>query len=488
MLLRLKTSIILSITSFIFWSCNPSEERSGIFDRLSFYQPEGFTDSLLVGTFEVFENRETQSGRKIPLSIVVTPALERECLKEPIFILDGGPGIGVSHQAYFYTEIDDRYRRCHDIIFVDVRGTGNSQPLHCIELQTKASPTEHFDHPYQTRELEACLNMYRDTVDFNFYKTEYIVEDLEEVRQWLGYDKINLIGISFGGKVALRYMDRFPAAINRTVLHAPDGPNIDHLGHRGRNSQRALDILFSHCVQDSSCNSAYPDIDTEFVALMNRIKKGGVFADATVKDSTYRIELSWPPIANKIAGLLYDDAGYVQIPHIVHEAYLENYEPLLNAFNFGNTDTNFFYADGMFFSNFCAEDMPFALQNFSEEENATFLGDYMFQTRRDACATWPVEPIDESLAKGVISDLPTLIFSGNLDPTLPPETGALIANGLTNSLQIEIPHMGHMFAALTNLECYDDYVIAFLENREETEDKECFKSMKPNPFKLPSTR
>src|SRR5690606_32482788 len=145
---------LLIISTWII-GCSKSSDENGIFDRLSYHQPEGYKDSLLVGTLKVFENRDDRKGRRIPLHIAVTPALVRDSLKEPIFIVDGGPGIGVSHQSYFYTEIDTTYRRYHDIVFVDVRGTGKSQPLHCFELQTKASPQEHFDTPYPQEELEA---------------------------------------------------------------------------------------------------------------------------------------------------------------------------------------------------------------------------------------------------------------------------------------------------------------------------------------------
>jgi pimeloyl-ACP methyl ester carboxylesterase len=468
--------------------CSKSSDENGIFDRLSYYQPEGYKDSLLVGTLKVFENRDDRKGRKIPLHIAVTPALVRDSLKEPIFIIDGGPGIGVSHQSYFYTEIDTAYRRYHDIVFVDVRGTGKSQPLHCFELQTKASPQEHFDNPYPKEELKACIEMYQDSIDFNFYQTKYIVEDLEEVRKWLGYKKINLLGISFGGKVSLMFMDQYPNSINRTVLHAPDAPDLDAGSHRGRYAQKALNLLFDFCYKDSLCNSNFPNIKQEFEILMKRIQEERVRVDIGTTDTVYSIELSWPPIASKIAGLLYEDASYTQIPYIIHEAYLENYNPLFDAFDIYNTETDYFFADGMFLSNICAEGIPRAIREYDVKEKDSFLGDYIFQTRKVACASWPVKSVNESIYKSVISDIPTLIISGQLDPVLPPETGATISKHLVNSQHIVIPYMGHIFTELSNLDCYDTYVISFFEGQEGSLDKNCFDEMKPNPFKLPPTK
>lgn len=478
-------NIIILATALL--GCYNNEEEPNIFHRLSYFQPEGFKDSLLTGTFEVFENRETMKGRKISLFVAVTPALVRDSLKEPIFIIDGGPGVGASHQSYFYTEIDTNYRRYHDIVYVDVRGTGKSNPLHCIDLQTKSSPQEYFNFPYPKEDLKACLEAYQDTVDFNFYKTRYIVEDLEEVRQWLGYNKINLLGISFGGKVSLRYMDRFPNAIHRVVLHAPDAPNIDYLSKRGRFSQRALDLLFDYCGEDSLCNSVYPNIEKEFYLLMKRLKTGGIKQAISFNDSIYHVEITWPPVAQQIAKMLYQDASYVQIPYIIHEAFLGNYGPLLDVFDVTNTETNYFFADGMWLSNICGEDIPEATRNYEEKEKESFLGDYTYQTRKISCDIWPVDEADETEYKSVISNIPTLILSGYMDPTLPPETGAEIASKLSNSQHIIIPYMAHMFADLSHLECYDNYVVAFFENREEELNTNCFNEMKPQPFKLPAT-
>lgn len=464
--------------------CSRSKQ-SDIFNRLSYHQPEGYKDSLLIGSFEVFENRDTREGRKISLSVAVTPALIRDSIMEPVFIIDGGPGIGAFHQSYFYTEMDTLYRRYHDIVYVDVRGTGRSNPLHCVEIQTKSTPQEYFSDPYPAEEIAACLRKYRDSVDFNFYKTKYIVEDLDEVRQWLGYKKINLLGISFGGKVSLMYMDRYPEAVNKVVLHAPDGPNIDHVSKRGRYAQRAMDKLFDFCQRDSLCHKAYPDISQEFQHTMTRLRTTEIDQEIELNDTTQRITLRWLPIARKLGSMLYQDDGYIQIPYIIHEAYLENYSPLLEAMQLTNRDTNFFLANGMWFSNICAEDIPQASKNYDEAEKETFLSDYLYRTRKTACDDWPVDPADISTYDKVVSDIPTLLISGDFDPTLPPETGAEIVRYLSNARHITIPFMGHMFADLSNLDCYDNYIVAYFDDNKAELNVDCFKEMKPKPFKMP---
>ena len=479
------TLFILVLSASPFLGCSPGEQDHNIFSQLTFHQPEGFTDSLLVGTLEVFENRETREGSKIPLFVGVTPALIRDSLLEPIFIVDGGPGIAASNQSYFYTQIDTNYRRYHDIVYIDVRGTGKSRPLHCLELQTKSSPQDYFDNPYPREKLEACIDRYRDSVDFNCYRSTYIVDDMEDVRQWLGYDKINLMGLSFGGKVSLMYMDRYPSSTHRVVLHAPDAPNIDYVSKRGRYSQRALNELFDFCARDSFCRTSYPDIRSEFDALMLRLQNEVITEEVTSNDSTFILELSWPPVAAKIANMLYHDAGYIQIPYIVHEAFLKNYHPLLEAMNVTNGETDYFFADGMWLSNICSEDIPQVSRIDDDKEKASFLSDYTFSTRSQACKDWPVNKADSSAYNAVVSDIPTLLLSGHFDPAIPPETGAEIVKTLSNGQQIVIPYMAHMLFDLTNIECYDQYVLAYFDNSHSQLKPDCFQEMKPQPFKLP---
>jgi len=472
----------------ICFGCSKRQQEPPVFDQLSYHQPDGFTDSLLVGTLSVYENNEAQTGNKINLFVAVTPAIVRDSLMEPIFIIDGGPGVAASNQSYFYTEIDQSYRRYHDIVYVDARGTGKSNPLHCLEIQTKSSPQEHFENPYPKEELEACIQRYRVSVDFNFYQSKYMVDDLEAVRQWLGYDKINLMGTSFGGKVSLMFMDRYPNSINRVVLHAPDAPHIEYVSKRGRYSQRALDELFNLCEKDSLCSSNYPNLSNEFKWVMERLRNSVIKQKIEWNGVDQEIELKWPPIAAKIAEMLYSDDQYVQIPYLVHEAFLENYKPLLEAMNITNTETNYFFADGLWFSNICAEDLPVAEKNYDESEKESFLSDYVYATRKYACDHWPAQTADSSDLIAVVSDIPTLLISGHFDPTLPPETGKEIVKHLSNSQHIIIPYMAHMLGDLSNIECYDRYVLAYFDGIEDQLGIECFSEMRPGSFKLPPTK
>ena len=90
---------------------------------------EGVNEELLCGKLTVFENRQTRTGRAIDLNVVVLPALDQEAKTEPLFDLAGGPGASSADGAGFYAGPGKEYRRRHDVVCVDQRGTGKSNRL-----------------------------------------------------------------------------------------------------------------------------------------------------------------------------------------------------------------------------------------------------------------------------------------------------------------------------------------------------------------------
>src|SRR5262249_45820457 len=111
----------------------PPGHRNGI--HLQPCDVPGIPDEGRCGTYEVYENRTAGSGRKIPLNIVVMPALGTPRAPDPVFWLEGGPG-GAATQAI--GPVSRNYlrglRQNRDLVFVDQRGTGESNPLRCDDI------------------------------------------------------------------------------------------------------------------------------------------------------------------------------------------------------------------------------------------------------------------------------------------------------------------------------------------------------------------
>src|SRR5258706_6453634 len=95
----------------------------------------GVEEQLLCGKLSVFENRQTRTGRRIDLNVVVLPALDQRNKEAPLFDLAGGPGIAATSAAVFYSTDLREYRRHSDVVLVDQRGTGASNPLRCEDSE-----------------------------------------------------------------------------------------------------------------------------------------------------------------------------------------------------------------------------------------------------------------------------------------------------------------------------------------------------------------
>ena len=122
------SAVLIVIALALFAACRRTEVSGGL-AKLHRCQVPGVKEELLCGTFRVFENRKTRTGRTIDLNIVVLPAFDQQTKAEPIFHLDGGPGVAATGAATFYATDGRMYRQRHDVVLVDQRGTGQSNRL-----------------------------------------------------------------------------------------------------------------------------------------------------------------------------------------------------------------------------------------------------------------------------------------------------------------------------------------------------------------------
>ncbi len=201
----------------------------------------------MCGTYEVFEDRARGAGRKLRLNVAVMPALVAHPEPDPLFILAGGPGQSATSTAPALAAVFDRVRKHRDIVFVDQRGTGKSNPLECPQ---KREPTlnERLDSQPNDEELKTCLAAY--DADPRLYTTPIAMDDLDEVRGALGYEKINLWGGSYGTRAALVYMRQHEDRVRTATLDGVAPFTLELPLSVAKDGQRALDSMFAACASD----------------------------------------------------------------------------------------------------------------------------------------------------------------------------------------------------------------------------------------------
>lgn len=477
--------LILILSSIIIvYSCSRESRDSLIYERLKACNSTGLDSTILCGTFPVFENRRTNSGRKIDLNIVVIPAIHKSHSKLPIFCFDGGPGVAATSGASFYADSINYYRVEHDVVLIDVRGTGDSNPLDCRQLQFKKGLEQQFTEMYPIQDVKDCYDSLSKFADLSQYTTTNMAIDVEEIRKWLGYNRISLFGLSFGGRLAQVYMKMFPNSIESCVLWSPTTTSSRMPLYHAQYAEASLNKLFSDCKRDSLCNLSFPNIREEFRELMEKGKrKSFQYKWKSKNGETKEVTIPWYSFHTKIRSLMYTPFGLRQIPFIIHQSYLENWLPFISLFP-NESSYDDFIAEGLYLCVTCTEDVPYITKQEADSLSiGTFMEDYRIQQQKNACSNWTTGIVPDNFFEPVTSDIPTLVLSGYFDPITPPSMAELIVKTLPNGYVITIPTMSHTFDGLSNPECFDKMVVDFFNKPDSRPNSECIEQMLPDKYK-----
>ena len=139
-----KKLILLTVLLITISSGPNAKKQAAASSQALVLQPcdvRGIQGKAQCGNLQVFENRDARKGRKISLKIVVLPATGTERSPDPLFYIPGGPGSSATEDAPGVATLFTRIRERHDLVFLDQRGTGGSNPLNC-EFFNVSDPPE----------------------------------------------------------------------------------------------------------------------------------------------------------------------------------------------------------------------------------------------------------------------------------------------------------------------------------------------------------
>ncbi|HLJ44804.1 MAG TPA: alpha/beta hydrolase [Bryobacteraceae bacterium] len=471
---------VLLASTLLNISCSNFQETSAVSHLQPCKAAEGPTDDFC-GTLDVFEDRQAKTGRKIALKIVVLPALKQKSAPDPLFFLAGGPGQGAAEMAGELAQPYHRIEMDRDIVFVDQRGTGKSNPLEC-KLGKDADDDD--STAVMVDRLKSCLATYKDKADLTKYTTPIAMDDLDDVRAFLGYSKINVYGGSYGTRAALVYAQRHPDHTRSVILDGVAPTDMRLPLYMARDSQRALDLVIRDCEKDAECAKRFPNLKERLNALLARLDahpqkihyvnpKTGMEKDLDVKRVT---------ISSLLFASLYSPLTVQLVPLLIDEADKGNYNGFL-ALGTAFDPLSENMAQGMHFSVVCSEDAPRIEPGSVEHEAAgTFLGSQMADLRLKVCDFWPHTKMDPAYYSLTPSDIPALILSGEADPVTPPSWGQQVASQWKNSKHIVVPANGH---GAWGTGCVMKLMAKFLDDGSAANlDTSCVEQVKRAPFFL----
>ncbi|HEV8693159.1 MAG TPA: alpha/beta fold hydrolase [Lysobacter sp.] len=405
------------------------------------------------GSFTVAENPSQPAGRKIALNIAWLVASNKNGgTSDPVFFLAGGPGQAATQVAGQVDMALREVRKQRDIVLIDQRGTGKSNPLDCRDA--KGEPLKLDDskdigdvelHAY----VDQCLKSLEGRADPRFYTTGDAIRDLDAVRAALGAERINVIGGSYGTRVAQQYAMHYPKHTRSVVL---DGVAPNRLVVGGEFAQRldeALSKQDAQCAKLPACKARFnngatgENLIARLHALKERLKAAPVevsYHDPANNQSKHDT-LTADTLTGLVHGVSYVPQLSSLLPLVVSEAEEGRYESLMAIAKVWSGQVGDQLNRGMQWSVVCAEDAPRYQPDPADAK--TVLGPDMARMFFAACAQWPRGQAAADFTAPFNGTLPTLLLSGELDPVTPPMYGDEVAKNLGNARHLVLRGQGH---------------------------------------------
>ena len=468
------------------------------FTRCTLRQPQsGLATAAWCAPFTVPENWAAPDGKHIALRLALIRSRAAHPAPDPVLYLAGGPGqSAIDTWPDLAPALDDVLAH-HNVILLDQRGTGGSTPLTCpaaAPAKTASAARAHTTRVAATAKTEtrarrmaeaeaqtrACLAALRkrglDPADFTTTQT---VRDLAALRRMLGDPQFDLVGVSYGTRVAQQFAMRHPGAVRSMVLDSVV-PDTLILGQDfGVNLDQALRKDFALCTAEPACRKVFGDPWTTLLELKKRLAKNTPVVRFRAPDDFAPGQQSLTP--DRLVGLVrlyaYSPLTAALLPLTLHAADQGHYGPLLAQSRFISESLQHSLNDGLQLSVVCSEDAPWL--KATPREAATLLGDGYIRQLQAQCAIWPRGAVPADFHQPLRGTMPTLILEGQFDPVTPPRYGDAVLKGLSDARLLIAPGQGHN---VIGAGCMPRLVKRFIENPQPARlDAQCLEALKPTP-------
>ena len=448
----------------------------------TFEIPEGAT--VECGFVVVPEDRDGDPADTVWLAVAVYHSTSDVPASAPVIFLQGGPGSSaVAWTTGFYEEFVAPVLKKRDFIAFDQRGAGLSEPLlDCPEIKflylqdMKQNLSADERETRYTDAFLACRDrLVSNGVDLTAYTSAASAADINDIITVLGYEQVNLYGISYGTRLAQTVMRDFPEIVRSAVLDSVLPLEVKLYDEGAVGNDHMLDRLFDDCAADPACHAAYPDLETVFYDLVEQLDVEPLTVEVT------------SPLAGQFDDVIVDGAKLTSA--VMWALHSSSYIPLVPQAIYDIHDGDYSYlghclalpistyenlALGVMLSVNCHE------QIFSSTPKELRVdlyggGEVLFHI----CDEWGAAPFDPREGEPLVSDIPTLIFAGEYDPTTPSMFSRQVAENLSNSHFFEFPGQGHAPSANASEECPFNIALAFLNDPTTNPDSACVAEMGP---------
>jgi pimeloyl-ACP methyl ester carboxylesterase len=288
--------------------------------------------------------------------------------------------------------------------------------------------------------VRACRAALEREADLTQYTTAASVDDLERVREALGFERINLDGGSYGTRLALEYIRAHGDRVRTALLDGVVPPSVPVPERFGVLAQRALDGILARCAADPACVRDVPHPVEDARAAFARVAAAPVTATILHGERPATVTLQRETVAEAIRYMTYSSGAAARVPRGLHAAAGGDFDAIARFLYDWRAGGGF---DALYLSITCAEDVPFVAADAEAADDRTYLTAYRIREQRAACGEWPRAGVPATHRQPVVSDVPVLLFSGTLDPVTPPSGAEKVARHLSHSRSFVIPDGAH---------------------------------------------
>lgn len=433
-------------------------------------------EALECGILRVPEGPRSGDGRTIAVHVTRARATGSSPAPDPLFLFSGGPGLGASDGAAQALARWSGVRAERDLVLVDLRGTGRSHPLHCPPPGDPDNPYTYLRSVLEVDRVRACRESLASVADLRVYTTTLAVHDVNDVRRALGYDAINLYGVSYGSLVAQEFLRRHGDHVRTAILHGPVPPTGRQLVDVPQRVDSLLARTVVACEADSACARAYPAVGEHLQTLRSRRTPDTVTASVALDGAEPReVRLPYPLVAELLQFMLYSTEGAADIPAVLGLIANDRFDPLVPAIaRIRRSLYSGRLAWGLYLSVYCGELLPDGRADALERARETISGAGEIEALYAACDVWPRTSVPADFRQPVETAVPAIIVSGELDPVTPPASGHAIARHLANGRHVVLRATGHEVSEAVWEGCLEPLMRAFLTSADpSTIDASC---------------
>ncbi len=361
-----------------------------------------------------------------------------------LFFLEGGPGSPAIKSNRF-----DLYKKLSefgDVIILDQRGTGMSEEDLACPL-VKNYPR---DRPI-TAELamELHLSMANECkdylakkgIDINSYNTLESAHDINDLREALGYDKITLVGMSYGSHLGLAVIRFYQKYIDKAILAGVEG--YDHTYKMPSTFDQHLTLISNLVSIDSLASKEFPNFESFVRNKLMELEKEPVEVSINIEGTKKNITITSFLFKQYLAGMIGRREFITTILSDFRLIRTGNYSDFARYINQG------YYERGIKINpvGVCMDCASGASDNrrikIELEAKTSLFYDVVNFPFPEICDALSVKKLSENFRDQLNSNVPVLFISGSLDGRTPYENVKEIATGFPNSSYISVDGMGH---------------------------------------------